>query len=327
MCVKRWFLVFGLVGVVLFSHGAETASLPGYEEFRRMDRARRLTGQLHSADLLELTRVAPDLIARTAQAHGTDAVMIWGAAELTAEWSAKQALFESAIRLSGTNQAVAFRFAVAAARQKDWPMAKAWLAWVAERDKDNLAPWLVELWVWKQTGGDQPVRGPASWADGFEDYGSDAARARIALLEAGGYSRYAARRLGFMPETTVLQMARDLAMPPMETTQADRLLAVARAMQRRARYLLHELVGQSLENAVLQAARPEDVTVTEANLRQVELERRREQLKTLLATVEREIVDLATELEMIQYFDDVLTVGEETAMKRLAATVRGTGHP
>jgi len=62
-------------------------------------------------------------------------------------------------------------------------------------------------------------------------------------------------------------------------------------------------------------------------MRQVELDRRREQLKTLLATVEREIVDLATEAEMVRYFDDVLTVGEEVAMKRLAETVRGAGDP
>jgi len=317
MMFTHLLLLAGLVG----------ATLPGYNEFRQMDRTRRLTGQLHTAELLELTRVDPALVARTAQEHSTDPVVVWGAAEFTATWPEQRALFESALSRSGTNQAVALRFAAMAARRRDWPVAQAWLAHVAGRDKDNLAPWLVELWLRKQIASTTPEREPALWANVFDDASADAARARIALLEAAGYSRYAARRLGFMPEPVVLNMARELATPPIAPAQAGWLLAVARAMQRRASFLLTELVGQTLENAVWQAARRENLTVAEVAMRQVELDRRREQLKTLLATVEREIVDLATEAEMVRYFDDVLTVGEEVAMKRLAETVRGAGDP
>jgi hypothetical protein len=42
--------------------------------------------------------------------------------------------------------------------------------------------------------------------------------------------------------------------------------------------------------------------------------------------VERNAVDFASEEQMVAYFDAVLAVGEELAMKNLAASVR-QGHP
>ena len=63
-------------------------------------------------------------------------------------------------------------------------------------------------------------------------------------------------------------------------------------------------------------------TSGEVSLRSVELDRRRDDIKALLSAVERNIVDVATESEMVQYFNDVLSLGEELAMRRLAATVQ-----
>jgi len=42
----------------------------------------------------------------------------------------------------------------------------------------------------------------------------------------------------------------------------------------------------------------------------------------MLLAMERNVVDVATESEMIQYFNNVLAMGEETAMRRLAETVQ-----
>ena len=61
--------------------------------------------------------------------------------------------------------------------------------------------------------------------------------------------------------------------------------------------------------------------------RAIELDRRRDEIKTLVSTVQRDIVDVATETEMIQYFDDVLNLGEEVAMRHLAAKVQGKPLP
>jgi hypothetical protein len=57
----------------------------------------------------------------------------------------------------------------------------------------------------------------------------------------------------------------------------------------------------------------------------IELESRRDQIKSLVSTVGARVVDMATEAEMIEYFDNVLGLGEELAMKRLAEAVQG-GH-
>jgi hypothetical protein len=137
-----------------------------------------------------------------------------------------------------------------------------------------------------------------------------------------GYSRYSARRLGFMPEAVAVGMARDFARPPVDTNVAPVLLLIAKSMQESGTFLLTELVGQTLENAVL-ASRPDAATSPEVAYRTMEIDKRRAELKTLLADVERNVVEVATEPEMVQYFDNVLTIGEETAVKRLTEVVRG----
>ena len=91
-------------------------------------------------------------------------------------------------------------------------------------------------------------------------------------------------------------------------------------------YLLTELVGQSLERAVTTTG-VEGQTGAEANMRAIELDHRRDEIKTLVSTVERNVVDMATEVEMVHYFDDVLNLGEEVAMRRLAGKVQGKPLP
>ena len=164
-----------------------------------------------------------------------------------------------------------------------------------------------------------------SWAIRYRDYATDAARARIHTLEAAGYSPYSARRLGFTPDTPVLAMARDCAERKIDKATVPLLVAVARAMQDRPFYLVTELVGQSLERAAIQA-RVEDQPTAEVSLRMVELERRRDEIKGLVAAVGDKIVDLATEPEMVEYFDNVLALGEELAMRHLAKAVQSS-HP
>jgi hypothetical protein len=296
--------------------------LPTYEDFRRVDRLRRLLGQLNTAELLEITRIEPALIARTATAHAGDAEIVWGAAELATDWSAKRGYFERALAAGGTNTPVALRFACAAARNGEPGLAGAWLAHCKRSEPANVAPWLVELWM-SQQWNISPEPLPASAATWkFDDYAAGAARARIRLLEAAGYSAYSARRLGFMPEPHLLEMVRELARRPTNKELQPFLLGAARAMQRDGMFLLTELVGQTLEHVVL-SARPDALTSPEVSLRRVELDRRREQLRTLLAELERNAVEFATEAEMVRYFDEVISLGEEAAMKRLRDTVGG----
>jgi hypothetical protein len=128
-----------------------------------------------------------------------------------------------------------------------------------------------------------------------------------------------------MPDTPVLAMARDCADRRIDKASVPLLLAVARAMQDRPVYLVTELVGQSLERAAIQVG-VEGQTSAEVSLRTVELEGRRDKIKGLLAAVGDKVVDVATESEMVEYFDNVLSLGEELAMRRLAEAVQG-GHP
>ena len=100
----------------------------------------------------------------------------------------------------------------------------------------------------------------------------------------------------------------------------------AQSLQRRPLFLLWEFVGQTIERALM-ARRPDADTSVEVRYRGAELDNRREELKNLLADVERNTVDFATEAEMVRYFDDVLGIGEEAAMKKLAETVRRQGAP
>lgn len=297
------------------------AALPTFEDFRRVDRMRRLTGQVHTSELLEVTHVDPALIVRTAEQHATDAKMIWGAAELMNDWPTKRALFEAALRVGGTNEALLVRYACAAAQNRDFDFALPVLRDCQKRYRNALVPWLAELWVFRQQRQPLPAREPPSWAP-FNDYGVEAARVRVQLLEAAGYSPYAARRLGFMPDTHAMAMARNLAQPPVDTNAAPALVTIAKAMQASQTFLLTELVGQTLERNVL-ASKEGAETSAEGRLRAVEMDKRREEIKSLLADVERNTVEVATEPEMVQYFNDVLTFGEEAAMKRLAESVRG----
>lgn len=310
----------------LLSVAATDQHLPTYEDFRQVDRMRRMTGQLQTADLLKLTQIDRAQVERVAKQGTNDYQLIWGAAELIGDWQTKRALFESALAASGTNLEIALRYACAAAVNHEPATALPLLRAVEKDDTANIVPWFVELnLLLAQNKGMAEVKSVPSWAIRYRDYAAGAARARIHTLEAAGYSPYSARRLGFMPDTPVLAMARDCAERRIDKASVPLLLAVAHAMQYRPIYLVTELVGQSLERAAIQVG-VEGQTDAEVSLRTVELERRREEIKGLLAGVGDKIVDVATESEMVEYFDNVLSLGEELAMHRLADAVRG-GHP
>jgi hypothetical protein len=287
---------------------------------------RRMTGQLQTAELLKLTQIDRALIERVAKQGTNDYQLIWGAAELIGDWPTKRALFESALTVSGTNTEVALRYACEAAVNHEPATALPLLHAVEKDDTANIVPWFVELnLMLAQNKGMADLKAVPSWAIRYHDYAADAARARIHTLEAAGYSAYSARRLGFMPDTPVLAMARDCGERKIDKTTVPVLLTVAHAMQDRPIYLVTELVGQSLERAAIQVG-VEGQTSAEVSLRIVELERRRDEIKGLLAVVGDKIVDLATESEMVEYFNDVLSLGEELAMRRLAEAVQ-SGHP
>ncbi len=295
------------------------ATLPGFVEFQRIDRQRRATGRQMTEELLRVSRVEPALIVRTAEQHPD---LVWGAAELLSDWPQQRAMFERALAATGTNTAIAVRFACAAAKQGDADTAFARLRECQQRDADNTAPWLAELWLLKKRG--QPLvlsNSPPPWATNFRDYSLEASRARIRLLEAAGYSPYAARRLGFSADSPALTMARDLAVPPINEVTATLLRETAQSLQRQPRLLLWELVGQRIETALLTLRRLKD-TSGAPEQRAEELGDRREELMQLVADIERDVIPLATEAQMVRYFDDVLDKGEEAAMKRLAEAVR-----
>jgi len=310
---------------------SQAGDLPTFEDFRRVDGMRRVTGQLETADLLSLTRIDRARIEHVAQQGTNDYRLAWGAAELIADWPTKHALFESALAASGTNVEIELRYACAAANQ-DPATALPLLRAVEKADTANIVPWFVEFNVLlAQNKGLRGWKTPPSWAIRYHDYAAEAARARIHTLETAGYSPYSARRLGFMPDTPVLAMARDCAERRLDKASVPLLLTVARGMQDRPVYLVTELVGLSLEGAAIQS-RPDNQTNSvpgetsaEVSLRMIELESRRDQIKSLVSTVGARVVDMATEAEMIEYFDNVLGLGEELAMKRLAEAVQG-GH-
>ena len=278
---------------------------------------------MQTAELLNVSRIDADLIVRTAQRNAGDARQLWGAAELLVDWPRKRALFEAALLVGGTNAAVATRLACVAAKHGDANVALPWLHHCQQTDGDNVVPWLAELWLMReQTRPGVLSNSPPLWATNFRDYSVDATRARIALLEAAGYSTYSARRLGFQPDSIALGMARDLCKPPVSEQTAALLKQAAQALQMRRPFLLSEFVGQTIERALM-GLRPDADSSVEVRYRSVELDKRREELKALLADIERNTVDFATEAEMVQYFDNVLNSGEETAMKKLAETVRG----
>lgn len=310
---------------VLTPAGSAQQPLPTYEDFRRVDQARRLSGLLQTEDLSKVLQIDRLLLQRTAMRATNDFQVVWGAAELVASWPIKRKLFDTALEASGTNVMVALRYACAAAEQKDEDLAYPLLHLVEKRDEGNAVPWLVELrlleWDSKEFA---DLKLPTSWTIHYRDYAVEAARARIRTLEAAGYSPYSARRLGFAPDTPVLGIARNLIEPPIDTAAGPFLLSVARAMQDRPMYLLTELVGETLEHAVM-ATGVGGQTGAEANARAIALDRRREEIKALVSSVDRDTADVATEAEMVRYFDDVLNLGEDVAMRRLVGKVQG--HP
>jgi hypothetical protein len=307
---------------LLAGAGVNAASLPTFQDFRRIDRVRRMTGQMQSEELMAVMHVAPSLIQQTAAANTNDATMLWGAAELMQDWPKQKELFEQAMSVGGTNAEISLRFACAAARQGDLSLADKWFKRCETNDTENLAPWLGELWVMKKrrTPLKEPFT-PSVLAMKFHDYSVAASRARIQVLEAAGYSKYSARRLGFSPDSMLLTMARDLSHPPYEDNARPFLKQLAAAMQKFPAFLLTELVGQTLEGALL-ASRPDATTDPEVRTRTVELSERREDLKDLLAKVQQNAVDFATEGEMVEYFELVLSDGEENAMKWLLTAVQ-----
>jgi hypothetical protein len=294
--------------------------LPTFEDFRRIDRMRRLTGQLQTAELLDVTRIDPNRILRVVEQNPADTKLIWGAAEVVTDWRQKRALFEAALQAGLSNDAVLVRFACAAAQNRDIDLARRCARQTVRPESTNILPWLCELWALRQERASADNVEPPSWAKDYQDYSADAARERVRVLEAAGYSPYAARRLGFMPDMSAVSVVKELSQPPISTNAAPVLLQAARAMQQRPPYLLIELAGQTLERTVL-ALRADVETSPEVRFRAMELETRREELKTLLTHVERNAVDYATENEMVRYFDEVLNAGEETAMRHLAESV------
>lgn len=325
---QQLFVAWRLLPFVLclLSVAASDQHLPTYDDFRQVHWMRRMTGQLQTAELLKLTQIDRALVERVAKQGTNDYQLVWGAAELIGDWQTKRALFESALAASGTNLEIALRYACEAAVNHEPATALPLLHAVEKGDTANIVPWFVELnLLLAQNKGMADLKTVPSWAIRFHDYATEAARARIHTLEAAGYSPYSARRLGFMPDTPVLAMARDCADRRIDKATVPLLLTVARAMQYRPFYLVTELVGQSLERAAIQVG-AEGQTDAEVSLRTVELERRRDEIKGLVAAVGDKVVDVATESEMVEYFDNVLSLGEELAMRRLADAVQG-GHP
>jgi hypothetical protein len=288
------------------------APLPTFEDFRRSDRERRLTGQRQTAESLALMRVDPDRLARVATE--ADPELLLGLAELRGDWSA-------AIEAGGTNAVVTLRFACARASKRDLETALRWFRFCQTNDTGNLVPWLGELWVLRQQGSAPDTFRPPELVMEYRDYGVPAAHARVRVLEKVGYIPYAARRIALMQNTFAESMAQDLSRESVAQQAAPFLVVTGRAMQRRPTFLLTELVGQSLERAALASDPKADEEAIDKRLQ--EIDARREQLKQLVSTTEQRAAEFATEARMIQYFDDVLAVGEEAAMKRLASSVRG----
>ncbi len=298
---------------------AVSAPLPTFGDFSRVDRERRSSGQLQTAESLELTHVDPALILRTADQHRDDPQIQWGAAELLIDWTQKQPQFETALAVSGTNAAIALRFGCAAARAGQSDIARTWLRHCQNVDPTNAVPWLADLWLSQKEGTTAKFQSPTT-ATQFHEYAAEATRARIRVLETAGYSAYAARRIGFETEKPLLSMVHELVSA--KTTEPARLLAYAAVSMQHGTFLITELVGQSLEKTLLTAQATASTNTEAVAARLEQLTVRRNQIRQLVTDTGRFVVDNATEAEMVQYYDDVLTFSEENAMKRLAKTVK-----
>jgi hypothetical protein len=260
-------------------------------------------------------RIDTNKVARLAAQNPINPEILLGAAELDGDWPA-------ALATGRTGMVVTLRFACASAVKRDYETALHWFRYCQTNDTGNVIPWLGELWVLRQQDRlPESFRTPENAKD-YRDYSVPAAHARVRVLGALGYSPYAARRIGLMQNTFVESMAQDLSRDSkVQELAAPFLLNAARAMQRRPTFLLTELVGQSLERAVL-AAKPGS-NEEESDKHFAEIDARREELKQLVGATERRTADFATESDMARYFDDVLGFGEESAMKRLQLSIRG----
>jgi len=316
-----------LVVLTLTLVSAWADDLPTFDDFRRIDRTRRLTGQMQTAELLAVNQINTELILGVVRQNTNDAQFAWGAAEMVTRWPDKRTLFETALQLTTNNIAIANRFACAAAQQGEYDLALKWAWFCEEKDSDNTMPWLVELWVLGARKQPQEFTGKEPlWATVFRDYSVEATLARIRLLERVGYSPYAARRLGFKPDSEALIIARELIRPPLAEATQRLLKESATYLQFRRPFLLSELVGQTIEHAVLMR-RPNAEKSMEVRVRFNEMDERREELKQLYGALEHNTVDFATEKQMVEYFNDVLALGEEDAMKKLAVTVQQLAPP
>jgi len=298
-------------------------SLPTFDDFRRVDRLHLAAGAFQTQDLFKPPQLNYGLIQNAARQATNDYQIVWGAAELIGDWPTKHALFDSALTMSRTNLEVALRYACAAAGNQDLNTALPLLHLAEKQDPANIVPWFVEWYAVRvQLNRLADVRLPTGDSVHYQDYAANAARVRIRTLEAAGYSAYSARRIGFVPDMPVLTMARDWIGRPIEIAVAPTLLTMARAMQENRIYLVTEMVGQSLELAAL-AAGASDPTRNPAKPRSAVLFQRRNEIQALLSSMERSIVDLATESELIHYFDNVLALGEEAAIRRLSQRTHG----
>ena len=294
-------------------------ALPTFDDFRQIDRTRRLTGQLQTTELLKVTRIDPVLIQNTTGKFPGDTGMTFAAAELLTDWPQRRAMYEM---IASNSVPVALRFACAAARQGDYELALKWTQYCQERDTDNTVPWLVELWILAQQKKPlQCANPPHTWVTNFRDYTVEACQARIRLLEQAGYSPYSARRLGFKPDSDALIIARDLCKPPMDEVTCRLLLGAGESLQQHRQFLLGELIGQTLERSAF-AFGANSGNNAKATIRTDEMESRRERLRERITDMERNVVDFATERQMVQYFDDVLKIGEENAMRKLASVAQ-----
>jgi len=304
-----------LIAAVLFISefwllNSAAQGLPTFEEFRAADRERRETGQRQTAESVRLMRIDPRRVARVVADDPNDAQMLWGAAELGGDWPL-------ALSVNRTNAAVALRYACASAAKREYETALRWFRFCQNTDTNNLVPYLGELWILRQQSNTNETFRPPETASVYQDYAIPAARARIRVLEKAGYSPYSARRIGLMQNTYVEAMTQDLTREPTAQT-APFLLTVSHTMQHRPTLLLTEFVGLRLERVLLNGKlQPE----TDSEKRVEEIDDRRDDLQKLIATTERRTADFATEAEMVQYFDDVLSYGEEIAMKRLQLAV------
>ena len=278
--MRRTLLIFaaGLLASGFWVSASGGTGLPSFEDFRRIDQARRKSGQRVTDELLRASRIDAGLILRTAQQHADDPKLLWGAAELLANWPEQRKLFEQALAATGTNTGIALRFACAASKHDDAEVALPWARVSQKIDNDNTAPWVAELWwLGRQNQPMMRTNAPAVWTANFRDYSVEASRARIRLLEAAGYSPYAARRLGVGADSPALTMARELTRPPVDEVTATVLTQTAQVLEGQRQFLIAELVGQTIERS-LWMTRPRFGTGAAFEHRNEELEKRREEL-------------------------------------------------